>query len=77
MKKVMVLGAGGMLGHKLCQLLPKEGFEVIATARKPASDYEKYISVFKETRLIGDITIGDIVSNINNKTEFPMFNDSR
>ncbi len=35
MVKVLVLGGSGMLGHKLCQELPKAGHEVIATLRKP------------------------------------------
>ena len=32
--KVLILGAGGMLGHKLCQELPKLGYSVTGTLRK-------------------------------------------
>jgi len=38
MTRVLVLGGGGMLGHKLCQLLPAQGFEVTATLRRRPPD---------------------------------------
>lgn len=33
-QRILVLGSGGMLGHKACELLPKQGFEVFAAFRK-------------------------------------------
>lgn len=41
-----------MLGHKLCQRLPAEGYEVVATVRQPAARYAPYKSVFGQTRLV-------------------------
>lgn len=35
MSRILVLGASGMLGHKLCQELPKGDHEVIGTVRRP------------------------------------------
>lgn len=55
MKKVLVLGAAGMLGHKLCQRLPTEGYEVIATLRQPAVRYAAFDEVFGQTRLIDGV----------------------
>lgn len=34
MSRILVLGAGGMLGHKLCQELPKRGHEVVGLVRR-------------------------------------------
>lgn len=35
MSRILVVGAAGMLGHKLCQELPKRGHEVVGTVRRP------------------------------------------
>src|SRR5690242_2646661 len=35
MSRLLVVGAGGMLGHKLCQELPRRGHEVVGTLRSP------------------------------------------
>ena len=48
-----------MLGHKLCQRLPAEGYEVVATVRQPADRYAPYESVFGQTRLIEGIDAMD------------------
>jgi dTDP-4-dehydrorhamnose reductase len=53
MKKVLVLGAGGMLGHKLCQCL--EGHEIIGTVRKDADFYRRFPEVFDNVKLIGNL----------------------
>lgn len=57
MKKVLIIGAAGMLGHKLCQLLPEMGYSVAATVRKSADDYQGYDTVFNQTELIGGIDV--------------------
>ncbi|MCP4376931.1 MAG: SDR family NAD(P)-dependent oxidoreductase, partial [bacterium] len=59
MARVLVLGAGGMLGHKLCQMLPQMGFEVVATARKPAEFYQRYGDLFSGVELIGGVDATD------------------
>lgn len=59
MKKVLVLGAAGMLGHKLCQRLPMEGYEVTATVRQPAVRYAIHDAVFGQARLIDGIDAMD------------------
>ena len=41
MSRVLIIGAGGMLGHKLCQWLPTQGWDVMATARKEAAFYQR------------------------------------
>jgi len=59
MTRVLVLGAGGMLGHKLCQMLPLMGFEVAATARKPAEFYHAHAELFSGVQLIGGVDATD------------------
>ncbi len=57
MKKILILGAGGMLGHKLCQRL--DGYEVFGTIRKNVEYYGKYSQVYKNTTLIGPLDVLD------------------
>jgi len=37
MSRILVVGAAGTLGHKLCQEFPRRGHEVIGTVRRPDS----------------------------------------
>ena len=46
-----------MLGHKLCQWLPTEGWEVTATARKDAAFYQRYPSVFDRVQILGGVDV--------------------
>lgn len=57
MKKILILGAAGMLGHKLCQLLPDSGYDVIGTVRKQASMYDVYSHVFEKTTLVDNVDV--------------------
>ena len=59
MTRVLVLGAGGMLGHKLCQMLPRMDFEVAATVRKPAEFYQAHGELFSGVELIGGVDATD------------------
>lgn len=60
MHRIMVLGAGGMLGHKLCQVLgPREECEVIGTVRRDAGDYARCAEVFGAATLIGGVDVLD------------------
>jgi dTDP-4-dehydrorhamnose reductase len=56
------LGAAGMLGHKLCQRLPAEGHEVIATVRKSTKTYAAYPEIFGRTRLLDGVDAMDFDS---------------
>ena len=58
MSRVLVLGAGGMLGHKLCQCLSAE-HEIIGTVKKDKGFYNKYHYIFKNVTLIGDVDVLD------------------
>ena len=62
--KILILGAGGMLGHKLCQDLPKLGYSVTGTIRRTKSYYDQYKYIFKEVDLIDKLEITDNV-NLN------------
>ena len=55
MTKILILGAAGMLGHKLCQRLPGQGYEVVATVRQTRERYAPYKEVFGQTRLVEGI----------------------
>lgn len=55
MSKVMVLGAGGMLGHKLCQTLSNCGHEVFGVIRKEPDHLRRFSEVYSRTQLIGGV----------------------
>jgi dTDP-4-dehydrorhamnose reductase len=62
MSRLLVLGAAGMLGHKLCQLLPPMGFETVATVRKPVELYTSHAGVFSGVELIDGVDAFDFES---------------
>lgn len=53
--RVVILGAGGMLGHKCCQALA--GHTVYGTFRGPASAYHGIPEVFANVELIGGVDV--------------------
>lgn len=59
MTRVLVIGGNGMLGHKLCQRLPDQGCEVVATIRRSAEFAARYPSVFESTRLLPLVDVLD------------------
>lgn len=52
--RVLVLGASGMLGHKLCQELPKYGYQVSATVRRHL-DRTLLNAVFGRTTILSGV----------------------
>ncbi len=56
--KILILGAGGMLGHKLYQVLTRI-CEVTGTIRGPYSDIAKY-NFFEPTRIIPHVDVREI-----------------
>lgn len=59
MQNVLIIGATGMLGHKLCQRLPQMGFKVSGTVRNDASAYADHAAIFKDISLIGNVDVLD------------------
>lgn len=59
MIRVLVIGGSGMLGHKLCQLFPEQGLEVVATIRRPAEFATRYPSVFGRAQLVANVDVLD------------------
>lgn len=57
-KRVLVIGAAGMLGHKLYQRY-KERFEVWATVRSAFANYAKY-DLFDRKSMVCDIDVCDL-----------------
>ncbi len=53
MSRVVALGAGGMLGHKVCQQL--RGHEVIGLVRRDPAGYERFPEVFDGVTLVGGV----------------------
>ena len=58
MMKVLIIGAGGMLGHKLAQVFSGK-FEVFATLRSEFSRYE-YLDIFNRKQTFENVDIEDI-----------------
>lgn len=59
MGRILIIGAGGMLGHKLCQLLTSH--EIVGTVRKDKDYYKGYSEVFANTSLIEHVDVLDTV----------------
>ena len=51
----MILGAGGMLGHKLCQTL-RSG-DVVGVVRKSPAAYERFTEAYDGVRLMGGVDV--------------------
>lgn len=58
-RRVLIVGAGGMLGHKLCQQLAGGHDTVVGTLRRPASGYARFAGVFDGVSLIDGIDVLD------------------
>ncbi|PYS46229.1 MAG: NAD(P)-dependent oxidoreductase [Acidobacteria bacterium] len=56
-KRVLILGGGGMLGHKLAQVLA-EGFDVYATVRQTSQAYVRH-ELFDPSRLLSHVSAQD------------------
>lgn len=56
-KKVLILGAAGMLGHKLCQFY-KDKFDICYTVRSSFDRYEKY-GIFDHKKMIEGVDVLD------------------
>jgi dTDP-4-dehydrorhamnose reductase len=58
--KVLIVGGGGMLGHKLTQVL-QEKFDLWTTFRSDYRKYEKY-GIFNEGKIISNVAIENLSS---------------
>lgn len=58
-KRILILGAGGLLGHKLCQLLSKEHYDVYGTFHQSATFYRRYKSIFNNVHLLENVDVLD------------------
>ena len=56
--RILVLGAGGMLGHKMYSVLSREYPETHGFVRKPAEHYAKF-GIFKPGHLHGGVDVRD------------------
>lgn len=57
MTQVLVIGGSGMLGHKLCQLLPTAGLDVAATIRREPEFAARFPSVFGRIEVFADVDV--------------------
>lgn len=48
-----------MLGHKLCQLLPDKGCEIIGTIRQVPGDLGRFSAIFDRVEIIGGLDVMD------------------
>jgi dTDP-4-dehydrorhamnose reductase len=60
MMKLLILGAGGMLGHQLCRTL-SERFDIWATLRGEPREIERYGFIPQE-RIIGQVDVQDLTN---------------
>lgn len=57
--RILILGATGMLGHKLCQLLPRDGFDVVGSVRRADDPTAKWPEIFGRCRIVTDLDVLD------------------
>jgi len=57
MIKILIIGGGGMLGHKLLQVLSKD-FEIWTTIRSRIERYEKY-NIFEKARTVENLNVAN------------------
>ena len=55
MSKVLILGAGGMLGHKVCQRL--QGHDVVGTVLEPVEQYDAFGELYSGVTLLGGVDV--------------------
>jgi dTDP-4-dehydrorhamnose reductase len=69
MTRILILGAGGMLGHKLVQLWSTKYF-VVGTVRKPWAFYDSY-EIFDKEHLVDNVDVGDfaVVENVISRVQ--------
>ncbi|NLN83925.1 MAG: SDR family oxidoreductase [Firmicutes bacterium] len=61
--KVLILGVNGLIGHKLFQVLNKNGFDSFGTIRKSKKDFLRY-EFMQSDNIVENIQIDDI-SDVN------------
>lgn len=54
-KRILILGAAGMLGHKLCQIY-RQDYDVYYTARADFQIYQKY-GIFEKDKMTKDVDV--------------------
>lgn len=70
MSSVLILGAGGMLGHKLCHELPQCGHSVFGTIRQRAETIAGFDDVYDQTKVFAgvdameDASLADVFSQV-------------
>jgi dTDP-4-dehydrorhamnose reductase len=57
--RILILGATGMLGHKLCQLLPRNDFDVVGTVRRADDPMARWPDIFGRCRIVTDVDVLD------------------
>ena len=57
--KVLILGVNGLIGHKLFQVLNKNGFDSFGTIRKRKKDFLRY-EFLQSDNIVENIHIDDI-----------------
>ncbi|MBI4296248.1 MAG: sugar nucleotide-binding protein, partial [Chloroflexi bacterium] len=58
--KVLILGATGMLGHKLYQVFSAT-FDVVATIRRECADLSRY-GFFRESTIVPGVDVLDVTA---------------
>lgn len=56
--KILVIGAGGMIGHKMFQVLKEHGHQTYGTIRQAITQYEKF-NLFKKDELFDGVDVLD------------------
>lgn len=68
--KILIFGAGGMIGHKMFQVLKSKEFQVFGTLKQSRSNYEKF-NIFDSQNSFENLDIlnGDQVQHVLNEVQ--------
>ena len=63
LKRLLIIGACGYLGARLCKYLAEKGYRVIAFDSYDPSNYNEWTSLMDEV-IVGDIRNGKTIVNL-------------
>ncbi len=69
MKKILILGCGGMIGHQMYRRLSKENYEILGTLKQPFKNYEKF-NLFSLSQIKDHFDVSDFLQVQNLLNQF-------
>lgn len=65
--RILIFGAGGMIGHRMFKTLKKQGHEVFGTLKKDLKEYDQF-NIFKKSEIVTHLDVLDskyVIESLN------------